>query len=124
MMAQQEENQNNTLDQQEENQHNTLAQQENNQNNTLAQILNENQSFADFLEQFMPRSLAKFLKDFLRIILFVIDLCLILTFLHWNYGIEIDTRIYGIGVLGLWMYGILWCANLGCLVLKLISKAF
>ena len=111
-MAQPEEIQPNMLDQLEENQHNTLAQQE------------ENQTLADILGRFMPRPLAMFLDYFLWIISYVIDLCLILTFLHWNYGIEIDTRIYGIGVLGLWMYGILWCANLGCLVLKLISKAF
>ena len=62
----------------------------------------ENQSFADFLEQFMPRPLAKFLDDSLRIISFVINICLILTILHWTFGIDIDTRIYKIGVLGLW----------------------
>ena len=111
-MAQQENNQNNTLDQQEENQHNTLAQQK------------ENQSFVDFLEQFMPRPLAKFLDYFLRIISFLINLCFILTILHWTFGIEIGTRIYEIGVLGLWMNVISCCTIFALVVLILISKVF
>ena len=104
-LAQQKENQHNTLDQQEENQHNTLAQPEENQHNTMAQQ-KENQPFADFFEQFMPRPLAEFLDHFLNFIYYVINICLILTILHWVFGIEIGTRIYGIGVLALWTHGI------------------
>ena len=109
-MAQPDDNQHNTLDQLEENQHNTLAQQE------------KNQYFADFLEQFMPRPLARFLDDFSENITFVINLCLILTFLHWAFGIEIDTRMYETGVLSLWTHGLSCCAFIAWVVLKLISK--
>ena len=123
-LAQLEENQHNTLDQQEENQHNTLDQLEENQHNTLAQMLNKNQSLADLLEQLMPRPLAKFLDYFLRIISFLINLCFILTILHWTFGIEIGTRIYEIGVLALWTLGISCCAIFAWVVLQLISKAF
>ena len=70
-MAQLEENQHNTLTQQDENQHNTLDQQEENQHNTLAQQEN-NQLIADFLEHFMPRSLAEFLIIFLITIAWMI----------------------------------------------------
>ena len=88
-MAQLEENQHNTLTQQDENQHNTLDQQEENQHNTLAQQEN-NQLIADFLEHFMPRSLAKFLGNFLITIAWMIVLCLILT--KWILGTNTDYR--------------------------------
>ena len=110
--------------QQENNQHNTLAQQEENQHYTLDQMLIGNQSFADLLEQLMPRPLAKFLDYFLRIISFLINLCFILTILHWTFGIEIGTRIYEIGVLGLWMNVISCCTIFALVVLILISKVF
>ena len=106
------------------NQHNTLDQLKENLKNTLAQMLNENQSFGDFLEQFMPRPLARILDNFLWIISRVIDLSLILTILHWTFGIEIGTRIYEIGVLALWTLGISCCAIFAWVVLQLISKAF
>ena len=111
-MAQQVNNQNNTLDQQEENQHNTLAQQK------------ENQSFVDFLEQLMPRPLAKFLEDFLGMISYVINICFTLTILHWTSGIEIDTRIYKMGVLGLSTLNFSCCAIFAWVVLNMVSKVF
>ena len=95
-----------------------MAQQENNQNNTLAQMFDNNQSLVDLLEQLMPRPLAMFLDYFLWIISYVINICLILTILHWTFGIEIGTRIYGMGVLGLWIHGILYCAIFAYVVLK------
>ena len=116
-MAQLEENQYNTLDQPEENQNNSLDQLEENQHNTLAQQ-EENQTLADILGRFMPRPLAMFLDYFLWIISYVINICLILTILHWTFGIEIGTRIYGMGVLGLWIHGILYCAIFAYVVLK------
>ena len=101
-----------------------MAQQENNQNNTLAQMFDNNQSLVDLLEQLMPRPLAMFLDDSLRIISFVINICFILTILHWTFGIDIDTRIYKIGVLGLWMNVISCCTIFVLVVLILISKVF
>ena len=123
-MAQPKGNQHNTLDQQEENHHNTLDQLKENLKNTLAQMLNENQSFGDFLEQFMPRPLARILDNFLWIISRVIDLSLILTILHWTFGIEIDTRIYEMGKVAMSTLSISCCAIFAWVVLNMVSKVF
>ena len=124
-LAKQEENQDNTLAQLEENQHNTLDQLEEIQHTTLAQQEN-NQSFADFLEQFMSRPLAEFLDEFLRIISFVIELCFIydVLILQRIYGIDTGNRTIIMGVFALWMHGILCYAILGWFMLNMISKCF
>ena len=89
--------------------------------NTLDQQ-EENQSFADFLEQFMPRPLANFLDYFSRI--YALVFVLIPTILHMTFGIDFDTHMHEIGVTAMCMHGILCCAIFGWLLLKLISKVF
>ena len=93
-----------------------MAQLDENQHNTLAQMFDNNQSLVDLLEQLIP--LAKFLIDSLWIISYVINLCLILTILHWTLGIDIDTRIQKIGVLGLRLHGIYFVMYYFVLVVK------
>ena len=101
-----------------------MAQLEENQHNTLDQMLENNQSLVDLLEQLMPRPLAKFLNDSLRIISFVINICLILTILHWTFGIDIDIRIYETGVLAMSTLSFSCCAIFAWVVLNMISKVF
>ena len=102
----------------EDNQYNALAQSGDNQNKWMAPQGYSPTALADFFGRFMPRPLAMFLDYFLWIISYVINICLILTILHWTFGIEIGTRIYGMGVLGLWIHGILYCAIFAYVVLK------